>query len=132
MYYAGNLNFATKNDALKMVKAIQDEEINLDYLDYLSEADICQNVCDECFIYIDGESYIEDDLHKMADYAKNHNIEMCFSIEYHDDDCYGSYDFNDGQFESLNSIECSIRNANSEDLIIELERRGYSVSSLNN
>ena len=132
MYYTGTFNFTTKEDALKMVKAIQDEEICLDYLDYLSEKDIQQDVCAECFISIDGECYIENDLQKMADYAKDHHITMDFFIECHDDDVhgYGCYEFHNGEFSVLSPIEYSIRDAGSEDLIKELKRRGYNISSL--
>ena len=132
MYYTGTLNFLTKEDALKMVKSIQNEEICLDYIDYLSEKDIQQDVCAECFISIDGERCIENDLQKMADYAKDHHIAMDFSIEYYDDDIhgYGCYEFHNGEFEVLRPIKYSIRNAGTEDLIKELKRRGYNIYSL--
>lgn len=71
---------------------------------------------------------IEDGLREVKDFLNTVGIEVDFEITF-TGDYSGKYIVNDdGDFEILNMEDAAIRNADTDDLIKELQKRGYSVT----
>ena len=71
---------------------------------------------------------IEDDLQEVKKLLNTVGIEVDFEITF-SGDYDGKYIVNDdGNFEVLSSEDAAIRDTNTDDLIKELQKRGYSVT----
>ena len=71
---------------------------------------------------------IEDDLVKVKDLLNMAGIEVIFKIKF-SGDYNGKYIVNDdGEFETLSPEDAAIRDADTDDLVKELQKRGYSVT----
>lgn len=71
---------------------------------------------------------IEDDLQEVKKLLNTIGIEVDFEITF-SGDFDGKYIVNDdGNFEVLSSEDAAIRDTNTDDLIKELQKRGYSVT----
>lgn len=71
---------------------------------------------------------IEDELQEVKKLLNTIGIEVDFEITF-SGDYDGKYIVNDdGNFEVLSSEDAAIRDTNTDDLIKELQKRGYSVT----
>lgn len=71
---------------------------------------------------------IEDELQEVKKLLNTVGIEVDFEITF-SGDYDGKYIVNDdGNFEVLSSEDAAIRDTNTDDLIKELQKRGYSVT----
>lgn len=71
---------------------------------------------------------IEDELQEVKKLLNTIGIEVDFEITF-SGDFDGKYIVNDdGNFEVLSSEDAAIRDTNTDDLIKELQKRGYSVT----
>ena len=74
---------------------------------------------------------IETDLRNALAECKEKGLHLDFAIEFSNscDGCNGLYTVENGEFVTLTEEEVFIRNAETEDLIAELTRRGYIIAN---
>lgn len=124
-YYNSGYIQVEEKDMKALIVAINATEIfgfYLDVTDFYKHAGMAIYDLDE----ITGD--IEDDLVKVKDLLNTVGIEVKFEINF-SGDCNGKYIVNDdGDFEILNPENAAIRDADTDDLVNELQKRGYSIT----
>lgn len=122
-YNAGYIQVEEK-DVKALIVAINATEIfgfDLDVTDFYKH--------DGMAVYdLEVTGDIEDELQEVKKLLNTVGIEVDFEITF-SGDYDGKYIVNDdGNFEVLSSEDAAIRDTNTDDLIKELQKRGYSVT----
>lgn len=124
-YYNTGYIQVEEKDVKALIVAINATEIfgfDLNVTDFYKHCGMA--VYDLCEITGD----IEDELQEVKKLLNTVGIEVDFEITF-SGDYDGKYIVNDdGNFEVLSSEDAAIRDTNTDDLIKELQKRGYSVT----
>ena len=126
-YYNTGYIQVEEKDVKALIVAINATEIfgfDLDVTYFYKHAGMA--VYDLCEITGD----IEDDLQKVMKLLNTVGIKVEFEIDF-SGDCNGKYIVNDdSDFEILSPEDAAIKDANTDTLINELQKRGYSVTKV--
>ena len=126
-YYNTGYIQVEEKDVKALIVAINATEIfgfDLDVTDFYKHAGMA--VYDLCEITGD----IEDNLQEVKKLLNTVGIEVDFEITF-SGDSNGKYIVNDdGEFEVLSPEDAAIKDAYTDDLIKELQKRGYSVTKV--
>lgn len=124
-YYNTGYIQVKEKDVKALIVAINTTEIfgfDLDVTDFYKNCGMA--VYDLCGVTGD----IEDNLQEVKKFLNIVGIEVDFEITF-SGDSNGKYIVNDdGDFEILSMEDAAIRDADTDDLIKELQKRGYSVT----
>lgn len=124
-YYNTGYIQVEEKDVKALIVAINATEIfgfDLNVTDFYKHAGMA--VYDLCEVTGD----IEDELQEVKKLLNTVGIEVNFEITF-SGDSNGKYIVNDdGYFEILSPEDAAIRDTNTDDLIKELQKRGYSVT----
>lgn len=124
-YYNTGYIQVEEKDVKALIVAINATEIfgfDLDVTDFYKHCGMAVYDIDE----VVGD--IEDNLQEVKKLLNTVGIEVDFEITF-SGDSNGKYIVNDdGDFEMLSSEDAAIRDADTDDLIKELQKRGYSVT----
>lgn len=124
-YYNTGYIQVEEKDVKALIVAINATEIfgfDLNVTDFYKHAGMA--VYDLCEVTGD----IEDELQEVKKLLNTVGIEVDFEITF-SGDSNGKYIVNDdGYFEILSPEDAAIRDTNTDDLIKELQKRGYSVT----
>lgn len=123
-YYNTGYTQVEEKDVKALIVAINATEIfgfDLDVTDFYKH--------DGMAVYdLEVTGDIEDELQEVKKLLNTVGIEVDFEITF-SGDYDGKYIVNDdGNFEVLSSEDAAIRDTNTDDLIKELQKRGYSVT----
>lgn len=124
-YYNTGYIQVEEKDVKALIVAINATEIfgfDLNVTDFYKHAGMAvYDLCD-----VTGD--IEDELQEVKKLLNTVGIEVDFEITF-SGDSNGKYIVNDdGYFEILSPEDAAIRDTNTDDLIKELQKRGYSVT----
>lgn len=123
-YYNTGYIQVEEKDVKALIVAINATEIfgfDLDVTDFYKH-------CGMAVYDLEVTGDIEDELQEVKKLLNTVGIEVDFEITF-SGDYDGKYIVNDdGNFEVLSSEDAAIRDTNTDDLIKELQKRGYSVT----